>query len=264
MGRLDMGGDAVHRDPVQPCTGTHADCGSRQEPVIDRAHGRAACGLAIGFAVLLAAPGAAHDRPRTTVTWVGDIAPLVQSRCTRCHSPDGKGPMSLVTYEDARPWAKAMREEVLARRMPKWHAARGYGQFANDPTLSPFDVALIVAWVDGGAVRGDPSKAAPPAVPPKPAPPPSTARTVIVACGDRPLPVGRLLAIRPTLGEGASAGFSVVFPGGDQEVVAWIRDYEAEFADTYWLESPLVLRRGSRLRVDGGAPCRAELTIGTG
>ena len=61
----------------------------------------------------------------------------MHARCIRCHSPDGKGPMSLVTYEDARPYASAMREEVLARRMPKWHAARGYGQFANDPRSRP-------------------------------------------------------------------------------------------------------------------------------
>lgn len=226
------------------------------------ADGRAACWLTIAFAVLFASPGAAHDPPRATVTWLGDIARLVQSRCTRCHSPEGKGPMSLVTYEDARPWASAMREEVLARRMPKWHAARGYGEFANDPTLSPFDIALIVAWVDGGAVRGDPSKAPPPAVPVTPAAPaPSKTRTIAVSCGDRPLPSGRLLAIRPTLAEGASAGFSVILPDGDQEIVAWIRDYEAEFADTYWLESPIALPRGSRLRVEGASECRVELTI---
>jgi mono/diheme cytochrome c family protein len=231
--------------------------------VIDPADGRAARWLATVFAVLLAAPGAAHDPPRTTVTWVGDIERLVQSRCIRCHAPDGKGPMSLVTYEDARPWARAMREEVLARRMPKWHAARGYGEFANDPTLSPFDIALIVAWVDGGAVRGDRSGAARQPIPITPTPPPSsTARTVALSCGDRPLPPGRLLAIKPSLAEGGSAGFSVILPGGHQEIVAWIRDYEADFADTYWLESPIILRRGSRLRVEGGGACRVELTIG--
>ena len=231
--------------------------------MIDCAAGRAAWWLAIAFVVLLAPPGAAHDPPRTTVTWVGDIARLVQSRCTRCHSAEGKGPMSLVTYEDARPWAKAMREEVLARRMPKWHAARGYGEFANDPTLSPFDIALIVAWVDGGAVRGDPSKAPPPAVPAKPVEPRSSkARTITLACGERPLPAGRLLAITPTLAEGASAGFSVILPDGRQEIVAWIRNYEAEFAETYWLESPIVVPRGSRLRVEGASECRVELKIG--
>ena len=54
----------------------------------------------------------------------------------------------------ARPWARAIKEEVLTRRMPKWQAARGYGDFSNDPSLSPFEIALMVAWADGGAPRG--------------------------------------------------------------------------------------------------------------
>ena len=59
--------------------------------------------------------------------------------------------MSFRTYEDARPWARAIKEEVLTRRMPKWHAVRGYGDFSNDPSLSAFEIALIAAWADGGA-----------------------------------------------------------------------------------------------------------------
>src|SRR5687768_1273266 len=172
-----------------------------------------------GAAMLAAAMpnlGSAHDPGRTKVTWKSDIERIVNARCVRCHSPDGKGPMSLLTYEDARPYAAAMREEVLARRMPKWHAARGYGAFANDPALSPFDIALIVAWADGGALRGD-------------APPRTVAaaqgaqwreprrKEVTLACGDRPLPPGRLLGFRPELRDGESAGFTVVLPGGRLE-----------------------------------------------
>lgn len=194
-------------------------------------------------------------------TFSTDVAPIIFKNCAGCHRPGEIAPMSLLTYEDARPWASAMREEVLARRMPKWHAARGYGQFANDPTLSPFDIALIVAWVDGGAVRGDASKI--PARPPAAAAPtaPPNSRTVTIPCADRSLPSGTLLGIRPRLSEGASAGFTVVFPDGREEIVAWIRDYEAEFAETYWLETPMVLTRGSRLRVDGDPGCRVTLVI---
>jgi hypothetical protein len=61
--------------------------------------------------------------------------------------------MPLTTYEETRPWARAIKEQVLARSMPKWHAARGYGAFANDPTLTPFEIALLVSWVDGGLPR---------------------------------------------------------------------------------------------------------------
>jgi hypothetical protein len=209
---------------------------------------------------LVTVRGLAHDPARLKVTWKGDIERIVQARCVRCHTPDGKGPMSLITYEDARPYAAAMREEVLARRMPKWHAARGYGAFSNDPSLSAFDIALIVAWADGGAVRGDLPAKADTRVKPTTWNEPR-GRDVTVPCGDRRLPSGRLLGLRPALAEGASAGFSVILPGGRQEILAWIRDYEAEFAETYWLRTPLDLPNGSRLRVDGAAPCTLTLRL---
>jgi hypothetical protein len=209
---------------------------------------------------VLAIPGLAHDPARTKVTWKGDIERIVHARCVRCHSPDGKGPMSLVTYDDARPYAAAMREEVLARRMPKWHAARGYGAFSNDPSLSAFDIALIVSWADGGALRGE-------AVPKggaagqQTSPPEPPGKDVTIRCGDERLPPGRLLAFRPVLTEGASAGFSVILPGRRQEILGWIRDYEAEFAETYWLRAPLDLPRGSRLRVYGKGQCSVALRL---
>ena len=74
--------------------------------------------------------------------------------------PGGSAPMPLTTYEDVRPWARAIKEQVLTRRMPKWHAARGFGAFSNDPTLTPLEMALITSWVDGGLPRGDGAKGA--------------------------------------------------------------------------------------------------------
>ena len=201
----------------------------------------------------------AHDPPRTKVTWNGDIARMVNARCVRCHSPDGKGPMSLATYEDARPWAKAIREEVLARRMPKWHAARGYGQFLNDPSLSSFEIALFVAWVDGGALRGtgpvkldadDPLRRPPLQI---------QERRVTLPCNARTIPAGRLLAITPNLAEKASAGVVVDFPDNRREILGWFRNYEAEFQETYWLETPLLVPAGTRLTVDGTPPCSMTL-----
>jgi hypothetical protein len=202
----------------------------------------------------------AHDPPGSKVTWNGDIARIVTARCIRCHTPDGKGPMSLETYEDARPWAKAIREEVLARRMPKWHAARGYGQFANDRTLSPFEIALIVAWVDGGSVRGTGPMQTGSTAPPQPVRPPNT-RTVSMKCGSRRLPSGRLLALTPQLEEESSAGFTIVFPDGRREIVAWIRNFEGEFAETYWLQTPLALPPGSRLATEADGDCAVSLTM---
>jgi hypothetical protein len=64
--------------------------------------------------------------------------------------------MALTTYEEVRPWARAIKDQVLTRRMPKWHAARGFGAFKNDPTLTPIEMALVASWVDGGLPRNAP------------------------------------------------------------------------------------------------------------
>jgi mono/diheme cytochrome c family protein len=214
---------------------------------------------------ILVAPLLAHDRVSTKVTWTRDIAPLVESRCVSCHRPDGRGPMSLVTYEDARPWAKAIKEEVLTRRMPKWHAARGYGDFANDPSLSPFEIATIVAWVDGGAPKELPAVAAGPQPihpTPRAASDRHAGRTVTLPCNDQPLPAGRLLAVQPRLEPGGSAGIAVRLPDGRREIVAWIRGFDPEFAERYWLRTPIVLGKGSRLLVEATSACSIVATIG--
>ena len=64
--------------------------------------------------------------------------------------------MSLLTYEEARPWAKAIRDEVLNRRMPPWDPVKGVGQFRDDPSLSQPEMDLLVSWVEGGAPEGNP------------------------------------------------------------------------------------------------------------
>jgi hypothetical protein len=189
------------------------------------------------------------------VSWDREIAPIIEARCVGCHRSDGPpGSIPLSTYKEARPWAAAIKEEVLTRRMPKWAAARGYGDFANDPSLSPFEVALIAAWVDGGAPEivkssGATSPATPPGlqVPAPYQPPPGIPR--MFACDDQSIS-GRLLGVRPQLEKGGEAGISVSVPSGRTEIVAWIRQYDPAFPVTFWLRRPLDLPRGSRLRVE--------------
>src|SRR5262249_31566544 len=96
----------------------------------------------------------AHDPVTTSVTFTREIRAILAAHCTNCHGPGGSAPMPLVTYDDVLPWARAIKEQALTRRMPVWHAARGFGMFGNDPTLSPFEMALLVAWVDGGRPAG--------------------------------------------------------------------------------------------------------------
>jgi hypothetical protein len=96
-------------------------------------------------------------------TFSKDVAPILQKNCQGCHRPGEPAPMSLLTYQEARPWAKAIREAVILKRMPPWYADPHFGKFANDRSLSQSDIDTLVAWADGGAVEGDPGKAPQPA-----------------------------------------------------------------------------------------------------
>jgi hypothetical protein len=103
------------------------------------------------FLVVLGARStAAHDPITTTITFAREVRAILSARCVTCHAPGGSAPMPLTTYQEVRPWARAIKEQVLTRRMPKWHAARGFGAFRNDPTLTPLEIAMIVSWIDGG------------------------------------------------------------------------------------------------------------------
>jgi hypothetical protein len=96
---------------------------------------------------------------RRQVTFHRDVLPILRNRCQGCHRPGEIGPMSLLTYQDARPWAKAIREAVLLKKMPPWFADPRFGKFSNDRSLTSPEVETLVAWVDGGAVAGDPKPA---------------------------------------------------------------------------------------------------------
>jgi hypothetical protein len=226
----------------------------------------------------------AHDPISTKVTWEREIGPIVQARCVSCHSPGGRAPMPLTTYEEARPWARAIREEVLTRRMPMWHVVRGYGDFSNDPSLSPFEVALFAAWADGGAPAKAPDlkvgptrgglSTTPPAVLPagptvgrtfrsgvsviraRPA-----VRSTDVACTARALPTGRLVGVKPVLREGADLRVTVTHADGTQEPLLWVRGFDPAFADTYWLRTPMELTRATRVAMDGPAPCTLTVLL---
>src|SRR5437016_11008622 len=93
------------------------------------------------------------------VTFHKDVEPILQKNCQTCHRPGEVAPMSFLTYQDARPWAKAIREAVITRKMPPWFADPHYGKFANDRSLSKDEIETLVSWADGGAREGDPKDA---------------------------------------------------------------------------------------------------------
>jgi hypothetical protein len=105
------------------------------------------------------------QQPRTPVTFTKDVAPILQRSCQHCHRPGSIGPMSLLTYEEARPWARSIKSRVTQRQMPPWHVDRHAGtihKFKDDPSLSDAEVATISAWVDGGTLRGNTADMPPP------------------------------------------------------------------------------------------------------
>ena len=99
-----------------------------------------------------------------TVTFAKDVAPILQENCQICHRPGTIGPMSLLTYEQVRPWAPMIKDRVETRLMPPWPLDRTVGiqEFKNDPSLSDEDIATIVRWADAGAPMGDPADMPPP------------------------------------------------------------------------------------------------------
>ena len=100
------------------------------------------------------------------VTFTKDVAPILQRSCQNCHRPGSIAPMSLLTYEDARPWARSMKQNVSQRQMPPWFIDKNVGihDFKNDISLSDADIATIVKWVDEGSPKGNPADMPPPLV----------------------------------------------------------------------------------------------------
>jgi hypothetical protein len=136
---------------------------------LDRRSGTCVIVAALALAVLavvraVAVPvvqldaAAARVTRHTPVTFAKDIAPILQQKCQTCHRPGSVAPMSLLTYEDARPWARAIKTKVVAREMPPWHIDRTVGiqEFKNDRSLTDAQVETIVQWVDAGAPLGNP------------------------------------------------------------------------------------------------------------
>src|SRR5215831_6455886 len=98
----------------------------------------------------------------SSVTFHKDVLPILQQHCQACHRPGSIAPMSFLTYQSARPWAKAMKAAVLSRKMPPWSADPNVGHFSNDPSLKPNELEIISKWADSGAPAGEEKDAPPP------------------------------------------------------------------------------------------------------
>jgi hypothetical protein len=198
--------------------------------------------------VALALATSAHDIITTPITFSREISRLLYNRCASCHRPGGSA-FSLLTYEAARPWAKAIKEEVLERRMPPWGAVKGFGAFRDDQGLTQEQIELISDWVEGGAPEGDPKllPKLPEATRPRAAAAPGgitvagmlTLRSAITVAGIQP----RNAAVGATFMAVAER------PDGSVEPLLWLYNYNPKFAHPYWYTADLRLPAGTKIQV---------------
>jgi len=121
-------------------------------------------GLALGIAAWAGSSRTVAEENTSTITFNKDVLPILQQNCQTCHRPGEIAPMSLLTYKDARPWAKSIKTAVVTRQMPPWFADPSYGHFANNTTLSDAEIKTLVSWVDAGTPEGNPKDAPAPRV----------------------------------------------------------------------------------------------------
>ncbi len=200
--------------------------------------------VTVAFATL-----SAHDTISTKLTWCREISRIVYRRCAGCHRKGGSAPMSLVTWREARPWAAAISDEVLNRRMPPWGAVKGFGEFRNDMALTQDELQQIADWAAGGAPEGDPSYLPPPELTPLQPLVPSGA--VVRLTGAYTLPAAaEFLSVRPSkVAEGSSLRVIAVCPDESVLPVIWLRNFRPSFVRDYEFQQPLSLQEGTRLLV---------------
>ena len=117
--------------------------------------------MVVSVAVIVFAQDARVPPMQSAPTFSKDVAPIFYSKCITCHRPGEVAPMSLITYKDVRPWARAIREKVSTKVMPPWFADPAHGTFRNDRSLTQAQIDTIVKWVDADARQGDPSQLPP-------------------------------------------------------------------------------------------------------
>ena len=226
------------------------------------------------IATLLGAGSAwGHDVITTKITFDREIARIILPRCASCHKPGGSA-FSLVTYSEARPWAKAIQEEVLERRMPPWGAVKGFGEFRDEQALTPEQIEVIADWVEGGAPEGE-AKDLPPSPKPevKPEPKPQSAHSTgpygggsycigcqLTVAGDLKLP--RNIVLHGLRAEKVAAGstFQIIaeLPDGSILPLLWLEPFKPAFSHPFWFKTPLNLPAGTVIR---GVPPRASISM---
>ena len=192
----------------------------------------------------------AHTVISTKLTWSQEVSRIVYNRCASCHR-DGGASFSLMTYDQARPWAEAIKQQVLERRMPPWNAVKGFGEFKNDRGLTQEEIGIIAAWVVGGAPEGNPIYV--------PARPDLRAEKVEQRDSGGQLAFSGTLKIKQTLDvigieatQVPAAGVLQVIaqrPDGSIEPLIWIEKFNPRFNEAYYFRNPLRFPAGTKIEI---------------
>ena len=205
---------------------------------------------AAALVILFACAASAHDPITTKLTWSREVSRIIYKHCGSCHREGGTA-MSLLTYEEARPWAKAIKEEVLERRMPPWGAVKGFGDFKNDISLSQEELDLLAQWVEGGAPEGD-TKYLPAAPVFRAEPAQQISGGNIVENRFVLKGPATLMGVRP-LASVAAAQLIATKPDGSIEPLLWLRGYDAKWHRTFLYREPVALPAGTVITVEPAA-----------
>jgi hypothetical protein len=205
----------------------------------------------------------AHDPITTKITWSREISRLMFAHCASCHREGGSS-FPLTTYRQARPWAVAIKDEVLERRMPPWGAVDGFGDFRDDESLTQTELEIVAAWAEGGAPEGDAAL-----LPPAPNFTKAAAHVItgpeIVVDGRVELKTAiRLGAIRPgILPAGATLQVVARRPDGTIEPLLWLYNYQPRFARSYVYSEPIALPFGTVVETSPASTATVILILST-
>ena len=203
----------------------------------------------------------AHDIISTNLTYSREVSRILARRCAGCHSAADSIP--LTNYAEVRPWAVAIKEQVLTRAMPPWGAVKGFGNLSPDEALSQEEVMTIAAWVIGGAPEG--SKLL------LPAPPVQTAARAAKLGGETIAVKDRLLLSRdfsvaalspePSTGRVESAQIVAKLPDGEILPLLWLYRYEPKWERRFRLRSPIALPKGTVVESSAPVSFRLEALV---
>lgn len=195
----------------------------------------------------------AHDIITTKLTYTRDVSRILNQRCLTCHQSGS--PIPLTTYEEVRPWAVSIKEQVLSRAMPPWGAVKGFGDLAPDHALSQEEMLIIAAWVIGGAPQGDPALAPKPAVAEVTVASPGLRDVLAVSTRINLSKPVDLSAVRPMPTEKVnSARIIARLPDGRTQPLLWLYQYDPKWKIAFRFRQPLHLPAGTEVESNTALP----------